>query len=47
MITKQVFILNLTYRVQFQARRALACLFSLLFLIGLMRGAKALDAIKA
>jgi len=40
MITRQVFILISSYRVRFHARRALACLFGLLFSVGLMHGAK-------
>ena len=40
MITRQVFILISSYRVRLHARRALACLFSLLFSVGLMHGAQ-------
>ena len=40
MITQRVFILlSSYYRVQFPARRALACLFGLLFSVGLLHGA--------
>jgi hypothetical protein len=40
MMTQQVFILISSYRVQFHARRALACSFGLLFSVGSMHGAK-------
>ena len=39
MIAQQVFILISNYRVQFHTRRALACLFGLLFSVGSMHGA--------
>ena len=39
-MSQQVFILISSYRVQFHARRALACLFVLLLSVGLMHGAK-------
>ena len=39
MITQQVLILISSYRVQFHARRALACLFGVLFSVGLIHGA--------